>query len=140
MPKSPSLYFLIQQVNRQVARRIDALLKAQGITAAQQLVLYMLSVHAPCSSADLARRMRVTAQAMGEFVRGLESRGFIARTDADSGRAIRLELTAEGKAMYRRCGSLIARSEHDFLATLPEADRERFVADLVRLGAPKEDE
>jgi DNA-binding MarR family transcriptional regulator len=85
--------------------------------------------------------MRITAQAMGEFVRSLENRGFITRANADSaGRAILLELTAEGKALYRRCRSLIIRSERDFLATLPEADRERFVANLVLLGAVKDDE
>jgi DNA-binding MarR family transcriptional regulator len=138
MPKSPSLYFLIQQANRQVARRVDALLKSEGITAAQQLVLYILSMHAPCSSAELARRLRVTAQAMGEFVRALESRGLIARSDADStGRAILLQLTAEGKAVYRRCGGMIVRSEREFLAVLPESNRERFVADLLMLGTVK---
>lgn len=138
MSNSPSLYYLIQQANRQVARRVDALLKSEGITAAQQLVLYTLSVHAPCSSAELARRLRITAQAMGEFVRALESRGFVRRAEAETGRVILLQLTPEGQAMYRRCGSMINRSERDFLAALPEPHRERFVTDLLTLATLKD--
>lgn len=134
MASSPSLFFLILQANRKVARRIDGLLKSEGVTAGQQLVLYTLSQHAPCSSAELARHTRVTAQAMGELVRPLEARGLVARSPVESaGRAILLELTTEGWEVYRRCRRIVAQAEREWLAALPESHRERFLRDLQRL-------
>lgn len=136
MASSPSLFFLILQANRKVARKIDGLLKAEGVTAGQHLVLYTLSQHAPCSSAELARHTRVTAQAMGEFVRPLEARGLVARSSVESaGRAILLELTPEGREVYRRCRRIVGTAEREWLAVLPEPNRERFLKDLQRLRA-----
>ncbi len=134
MASHPSLFFVIQQVNRQVVRRIEGMLKAEGVTAGQQLVMYLLSTHAPCSSAELARRTRMTAQAMGEFLRGLEQRGLVTRSTTESGtRAILLELTPEGRELYRRCRRLMQQAEREFIGVLDEPHRQPFLDNLLTL-------
>ena len=131
MGTSLSAFFLIQQMNRLVARRLDATLADEGMTARYFLILDLLAEHEPCSSAELARRAHITAQSMGETVRTLEQRGLLIRTSGDAGRTIYLERSAQGRTVFARCRGLAATAEEELLGCLRPEDRAQLRGSLA---------
>src|ERR671929_2222952 len=76
---SPSLLYMVKQVELVVRARLDELVKPSGITALQYTALTVLQRHDGLSAAQLARDSFVTAQSIADLVRSLESRGLIRR-------------------------------------------------------------
>lgn len=117
-----SAFFLIQQLNRLIAKRLDATLAHEDMTARYFLILDLLAEHEPCSSAELARKAHITAQSMGETVKVLERRGLLVRSGADSGRTIYLERTEAGRALFMRCRERVRQAETEMLSCLRFGD------------------
>jgi DNA-binding MarR family transcriptional regulator len=88
------------------------------ITPAHQSVFQ----HLPPEGAritELAERAGMTKQSMGALVRQLEEGGYLARTpDPTDGRAVRIGLTARGRATERVARERIARVEAEWAAAL----------------------
>src|SRR6476620_1201444 len=76
---SPSLLYMVKQVELVVRSHLDELVKPAGITALQYTSLTVLERHDGLSAAQLARDSFVTAQSMADLVRSLENRGLIRR-------------------------------------------------------------
>lgn len=135
MGTSLSIFFLIQQMHRLVMERVDEVLKREDLTSRHFLLLDLLATHEPCSSAELARLARMTAQAMGEPVKQLERRGFLEKTaSAEDGRALLIRRSAPGCAAYARCNRSVVQAEQEFFACLDpvELARVRGSLGLVR--------
>ena len=79
---------------------LAAELEKIGLTTPQFLALAAIEESAEISSAELARRSFVSAQAMVAIVARLESTGLITRA-AGAGRVLTLRLTDEGARMLR---------------------------------------
>ncbi|GCB43619.1 MarR family winged helix-turn-helix transcriptional regulator [Streptomyces sp. NL15-2K] len=76
---SPSLLYMVKQVELVVRSHLDELVKPSGITALQYTALTVLERHDGLSAAQLARDSFVTAQSIADLVRSLESRGLVRR-------------------------------------------------------------
>src|ERR1041384_3848252 len=76
---APRVSYLVKWVERGLRLRLDAALHELGVSAHEYTALSVLARRDGLSSAQLARRTLVTAQAMNQLVIGLEKRGFIAR-------------------------------------------------------------
>ncbi len=113
--------------------RLDAALRAFGITSTQYMLLSLVSREGGLSSAELARRMSVTPQSMNESVTALEAKALIRRTEHRGNRRIlHLALTPQGRRLLAACersvdqverelfGSLRVRSLDEFRAVMEE--------------------
>ena len=137
----PRATYLIKELERAVRLRIEAIVEPLGLTAVQYTALSVLATHPGMSSAQLARRSFVSAQAANEMVSALERRGLIRRSAAaEGGRALWIHLTPSGDLTLTRCeeqvdeleaqlfGGVTRREEalfRDMLRTCREAVRPR---------------
>ncbi|MEX3856769.1 DNA-binding MarR family transcriptional regulator [Paraburkholderia youngii] len=132
MSTSIRIFFLIQQLNRLVVSRIDETLNAENITARQFLLLDLLSNHEPCSSAELARRAHMTAQAMGESVKALEQRGLLEKMASENdARALRIQRTPLGWETFMRCSEAVNKAEEEFFSCLASSEVARLRGSLA---------
>lgn len=86
------------------------------------------------TNADLARASFVSAQSMNTVLAGLGERGLVRRPkQAEGGRRLPAELTAEGCALVEQADQRVRRIEERMLAPLGAQEAEMVVADLARL-------
>lgn len=89
---------------------------------------------------DLGKDVLLSQAGMSRLVLRLEGRGLVERTnDPNDGRACRLSLTAEGRKLYRRVGSLHARQVADLMNVAMTRQQLETLRDLCRklaLGTP----
>src|ERR671923_2092617 len=101
---TPSLLYMVKQVELVVRAHLDELVKPAGITALQYTALTVLERHDGLSAAQLARDSFVTAQSMADLVRSLESRGLVRRErNPQSRRELLILLTDAGRELLGQC-------------------------------------
>ena len=90
-------------------------LRARGLTKARTHVLWELSARPTANQRELADAVGVTPRTMTGLIDGLESTGFVARRpDPGDRRALRIELTAQG----REAAAWLVSSHEELAATL----------------------
>jgi DNA-binding MarR family transcriptional regulator len=101
------LTYLLRQANASVRLALDRALAKEDMTHPQQAALTMIRAYEAISAADLARLTMLTPQTVNGIVRALELRGAIRKEpDRVHGRILRLMITAEGRALNKRCRAL----------------------------------
>lgn len=104
-----------------------------AVTSPELRVLSRLDRGGPATTADLARRERITPQAMGATVALLEGRGFVARSpDPQDGRRMILAPTKEGRHVLHSGRSALADRITDVLLETFDEDE---IA-VLRAAAP----
>ncbi|MGD0196970.1 MAG: MarR family transcriptional regulator [Solirubrobacteraceae bacterium] len=117
--------YLLYRVERRLRRRLDAMLRAHGITTTEYVALSVLRAHEGMSSADLARWTFVTPQAMSLVIGTLERRGLISRSpDERHRRVLKSAVTARGARLLERCDEAMDTIEGDMLDELDAGARE----------------
>lgn len=113
---------LMAQLNRQWRRVIDRQLRPLGLTEAMWLPLLHLSrATKPMRQKELASSLGLDASSVVRLLDGLESAGFMERTeDADDRRAKTLQLTASGIATVDQVEALVAESRIRLLSDIPQ--------------------
>jgi DNA-binding MarR family transcriptional regulator len=131
--RGPALGYLIKWVERGVRQELDAALRPIGITASEYTALSVLGDRRELSSAQLARRTFVSAQAMHPIVIALERGGLISRrADPEHGRIQLVSLTARGVAALARCDQASAFVEKRLFGRLPRAELEALRRGLMK--------
>lgn len=117
--------YLLRQAQLAAHAALDAQLSALGVTPTQYAVLSLAAGRgAPRSSAELARRAGVSAQAMAEMIAGLEAKGLIRREESpDNRRVLHIRPTRRGKAMLVRCDSAADAAEAELLGAFSPVER-----------------
>ena len=106
---------------------MDRALADHGLTTPQFAVLTMIAAYPGASGADLARLTFLTPQTINVIVRNLERDGAIAKTaHASHGRILRLQATAKGQALLKRCRARVGALEATMARSLGR-DEERAV-------------
>jgi DNA-binding MarR family transcriptional regulator len=91
----PSIFYLLTVVENVVSRSLDAELKRLGLTQGQMIALIRISEEHKLSSARLARLLDISAQTVMLFVRALEAKGLIKRSEGEhSRRVLAIDVTA----------------------------------------------
>lgn len=127
-------FFYVQQVEQHARRVLDECLQGEGLTAGQYMALSLVVRREPASSADLARRARMTAQSMGEFIRTLEAKGLVEkRTDASSRRSLSLVSTAVGREVLARSDAKVNKADRFFFGCLNGEENAQLQSLLRRL-------
>ena len=130
---APRVSYLIKWVERGLRLRLDAALQEQGVSAHEYTALSVLARRDGLSSAQLARRTLVTAQAMNQLVIGLEKRGLIVRrADPEHNKIQRASLTSAGRKLVAACDRASAPVEELLLSGLNAAEIATFRQALTR--------
>jgi DNA-binding MarR family transcriptional regulator len=125
--------YLLRQAQLAAHAALDAELSPLGVTPTQYAVLSLAAGRgAPRSSAELARRAGVSAQAMAEMIAGLEAKGLIRRDEApDNRRVLHIRPTRRGTLLLRRCDAAADAAEAALLGALSQGER-RVLDGLLR--------
>ncbi len=121
-------------------RRLDAdapLLTGAQLSTAQLSLLSAVAAAPGCGVQDIAVALGLAAPTVSVAVSRLESIGLLERhPNLHDRRAIHLELTTRGEAIFRKALAARRRRAADLLSGLPPEDRSRLVDLLERtLGA-----
>lgn len=130
---APRVSYLVKWVERGISLRFDAILGELGVSTPEYTALSVLARRAGLSSAQLARRTLVSAQAMNQLVIALEKRRLIVRkSDPDHGRIQRASLTPAGRKLVAECDRATAEIEALLLSGLSRAQAADFRRVLTR--------
>jgi DNA-binding MarR family transcriptional regulator len=121
------LGYLVRQASVAVRAAMEKALADIEITPPQFSVLTMIVSYPGVSGADLARLTFLTPQTINVIVGNLEKAGAIKKSaDAAHGRILRLNATAKGQALLKRCRARVMEVE-DRLVGLAGRDEDRVV-------------
>jgi DNA-binding MarR family transcriptional regulator len=124
---APRVSYLIKWVERGLRLQLDAALQEQGVSAHEYTALSVLARRDGLSSAQLARRTLVSAQAMNQLVIALEKRGLIVRkADPEHNKIQRASLTGAGRRLVAACDRATAPVEELLLSGLSGAQVSMF--------------
>lgn len=106
-------------------------LRPLGLTVSQYAILENLRQRERMSNAELARAAFVSPQSMNGVLRGLQSRGLLARPDAaPAGRARHALLTEAGARLAAEASARVAAVERRMLAGLGDGEQTTLLQDL----------
>jgi DNA-binding MarR family transcriptional regulator len=129
----PRVSYLVKWVERGLRMRLDAILGDLGVSTPEYTLLSVLARREGLSSAQLARRSLVSAQAMNQLVIALEKRRLIVRkADPDHGRIQRASLTPAGRKLVAACDRATADIEELLLSGLSRTQADEFRRVLSR--------
>ncbi|NGO06827.1 MarR family transcriptional regulator [Streptomyces sp. HC44] len=124
---SPSLLYMVKQVELVVRSHLDELLRPTGITALQYTSLTVLERHDGLSAAQLARDSFVTAQSVADVVRALENRGLVRRErNPRNRRELLILLTESGRDLLARHAEPVRELEERMVRDLTAHQTEQF--------------
>jgi len=124
---SPSLLYMVKQVELVVRSHLDELVKPSGITALQYTALTVLERHDGLSAAQLARDSFVTAQSIADLVRSLENRGLVRRErNPQSRRELLILLTDAGRELLDRHTGPVRELEERMVRELTAHQTDQF--------------
>jgi DNA-binding MarR family transcriptional regulator len=132
-PSVAHLPWEVKRAEREAARTIDKVLRGTGLTKSQFGVLQALAHMRVASSAELARTVFVTPQAMVGMIAALEQKGYIERNPAaESARIIEARLTTSGRAALKRSQEALARIDERLRTAFNPDEAVRFSGFLGR--------
>jgi DNA-binding MarR family transcriptional regulator/GNAT superfamily N-acetyltransferase len=104
-------------------------------------VLYELAHHAPCTAADLKRRLVLDPGYLSRILRRFGAAGWVARSRSTvDARQLALSLTTEGRAVFEPLQQRSREEAARLLSPLPLEERKTLVAALARVQSLLESE
>ncbi|TQJ91864.1 MarR family winged helix-turn-helix transcriptional regulator [Streptomyces sp. SLBN-31] len=130
---SPSLLYMVKQVELVVRSHLDELVRPAGITALQYTALTVLERHDGLSAAQLARDSFVTAQSIADLVRSLENRGLVRRErNPRNRRELLILLTDAGRQLLAQHAEPVRELEERMVRDLTAHQTEQFRQSLSK--------
>lgn len=126
----PRVAYLVKSLERALRVRLDEALTPCGVSTPEYTALSVLRERDGLSSAQLARRVCISAQAMNQVVLRLEERGLI-RRENEAGRVLRASLTSAGAALLARCDRATLPVEERLLSGLSRVEIAAFRRTLL---------
>ena len=128
----PHLVKWVEMVTRAQAERA---IRSLPISGSQLFALVLLSERGEATSADLARMMQTTPQALTTLLRPLRDGGYIERrTDDEHARRMPLKLTAKGQAILEQARAHSPAIEDTLLADFSAEERATLKEYLARIA------
>ena len=127
---------LFGQITRRLIEAERPLLRAEGLTMWEYIVLSELARHTAPSQLVLARWIRYDKTRLIALIDGLDERDLIRRTtDPADRRAHTIALTDRGAAVHARARERVRAMETDLLASFTDHERAVLRSLLGRLAA-----
>jgi DNA-binding MarR family transcriptional regulator len=121
-PEIAHTSWLLKRAERAVGAALYDALRDLGITPSQYGVMQALVRLEKASSAELARAVFVTPQAMTGLVAGLERQGYIRRKPLKSSRVIEATLTPVGRRVFAEATARVAKIDMQLTSLLTDDD------------------
>ena len=121
-PRVGHTAWLLKRTERSVASLLYDRLHDLGLTPSQYGALQVLIRLEKASSADLARALFVTPQAMTGLVAGLERQGYITRKPLVSSRVIEATVTPLGKKVHDEASARVEQIDELMTSLLSEPE------------------
>lgn len=132
--------YRLKQTRAVLRSRMDEALRPLGPTTPRYVCLELLARTPATSSSEPARGAFVTRQTMSELLRGLQSRGPVARAERPSGgRALPVELTPDGRRLLDLASERIGEIEQRMVSGLTVGQRRALHEAPVRCAEALED-
>ena len=131
-----NLALLIRQIREGLMQQLERELTAIGVELnySQYLVLKLLAKYGVQTPGDLARWLDHNAGAMTRLLDRLEDKGYLRRQPhAEDRRALRIDLTEAGQAMWQTINKCSERIQATALHGLIETDRDKLFELLKRV-------
>lgn len=126
--------FLLRRAHQLSVGLFEEGCRELSLTPPQYGVLTILAHAGGCDQATVARALGFDRVTTLRIVRGLQSRGLVARAPSTAdARRLQLTLTAEGRATLARGRQLAARVTERLMAPLADDEREQFQGLLRKL-------
>jgi MarR family transcriptional regulator for hemolysin len=130
----PPIGLLLDRVAREVSRAFDARLAAAGGSRTVWLVLLALRPGPVTTQRELADALGVRAATLTQQLDAMEAAGLVARgRDPGNRRVHRVELTADGLALFDRLRDAAREHDERLRAGLDPADLARVAAALEQM-------
>ncbi|MFI6742774.1 MarR family winged helix-turn-helix transcriptional regulator [Nonomuraea sp. NPDC050451] len=126
---------LTNQAAQTANRIVDQALAQAGIRRYHYSLLAALEEYGPASQAALGRRTGIDRSDMVATVNDLAERQLLERApDPEDRRRNIVTITEAGRRQLTELDRLLAAAQDEFLAPLPEADRQNLIDLLTRLA------
>jgi DNA-binding MarR family transcriptional regulator len=122
LSRVPRVAYLVKSVERTLRMHLDEALAPCRVSTPEYTALSVLREREGLSSAQLARRVCITPQAMNQVVIGLERRGLIKRRGEAQGRKMSTSLTTKGAELLALCDRATLPIEERLLSGLSRAE------------------
>ncbi len=119
-PRVGHTSWLLKRAERAVGAALYDVLRDLGITPSQYGVMQALARLEKASSAELARAVFVTPQAMTGLVAGLERQGFVKRKPLKSSRVIEATLTPVGRRIFDEATARVTKVDMQLTSLLTD--------------------
>ena len=130
------LGYLLSRAAARLRTEVTEGLRPLELTFPQYICMRLLSVTPGMSSAELARAVNVSPQAMNTVLRGLEDMGAVSRPPSvPVGRALPARLTRSGAALLKRTDVVVQRAEAHVLSGLTNDERHELKRMLASAGS-----
>ncbi|MDO4433260.1 MAG: MarR family transcriptional regulator [Alysiella sp.] len=131
---APTVSYNLGRLDRLVHQQLGDALGKVGISVPQFTMLSNLYQRGATANATLAARSFISPQAANQIVKVMEQQGWVQKhNDPNHGRLVLIELTDEGRELYRRCAEQAAAFEQKMLDGLPPETVIMLKATLKRL-------
>ncbi|PUZ24773.1 MarR family transcriptional regulator [Chitinophaga parva] len=133
-----SLARLTNLLKKDIDLRLGEALEQRGYTdfkLGDMALVANIDVHGTINN-ELARKARITKQAMSKVVKSLETAGYIYTSkDASDARASIVYLTDKGKHLLLDTNACLAEIRRHYTSLMGEKDMEKLVALLCKLNS-----
>ena len=129
-----SVGYLIRRIMNTVALEIDREMGPKGLTNAQWIPLFKLSIGSASTVAELARECQLDAGAMTRLLDRLETKGLLRRVrTSEDRRVVNLQLTDEGRSAARQIPGVLCRVQNAHMRGFSHAEWETLKSLLRRI-------
>jgi DNA-binding MarR family transcriptional regulator len=137
----PRITSLIKQLEVALRAQVESLTMKFGVTGPQFNLLSTIRRYPGISSAELARRVFVSPQAINQVIASLARKGLIERQESSANRRIlQLRLSSAGESVMTSCDRELDQLDHRMTAQLSAARlaglRNALESCLSELNAP----
>ncbi len=126
--------FLIRRLHQIHTWLFDEETRGFQITAVQYSLLTALFEHGQMDQNTVALEIGLERSSVAEVLPRLEDRGLIERSPSERDKRVKLvKLSRKGRSLVQRMDAAVRRAHARTIEALPEAERDLFMLQLVRL-------
>lgn len=125
----------IKFISIQIGRKVDACMKADGITSSQGMLLKTLQLHGASSLKDLEKWLRLSQPTVVGLVHRCEAKGFVRMFGSAEDRRVKMvELTERGQTHCREADEKFNRVEQELTSVLSSEEKETLLQLLQKIS------
>ena len=129
-----SVGYLMRRILTTVAGEIEREMGPNGLTNAQWIPLFKLSIGSASTVAELARECQLDAGAMTRLLDRLETKGLLRRVrSSEDRRVVNLELTDDGKSAAQQIPGVLCRVQNAHMKGFSHAEWQTLKSLLRRI-------